>query len=201
MVGGNVMYPVMLNVENKLCTVIGGGKVALRKAKKLLSSGAKVKAVSPAFCGSFDGVEKVKKYYEPSDLSGSFLVIAATDDSALNRQIASDAKSQNILVSLVDDAELSDFISAASYSNQDITLAVSTNGKFPLLAKELCKIKSNDLDSISTILPLLEEYRIKIIENYGDSKKELLEYMLSDEIITCAKKDTELFKRKMEEKL
>lgn len=195
------MYPVMLNVENRLCTVIGGGRVALRKTKKLAESGAKVRVIAKDFIDGFGEFETIRKPYESTDINNSFLVIAATDDVLLNRQIADDAKARNVLMSLADSTDFSDFISTASRAEGDITLAVSTSGKFPLLAKELCKIKSADLSSLSNILPLLEEYRKRIINGSGDNKKELLGYMLSDEMLEAAKSNAPLFRKKMEEKL
>lgn len=195
------MYPVMLNVEGKKCVVIGGGSVALRKAAKLRNCGAEVIAVSPEFCGSFDGIEKIKKRYEPSDIAGSFLVIAATDDKDLNLEIAADAKRQNILVSLADNAEISDFVSPASRNIGDITLAVSTNGKFPALSKKLCDILSEDIGFYNDILPTLEKYREKIIAEYGDSKQEIISYMVSDEMLDTARKDLPFFEQKIKEKI
>ncbi len=195
------MYPVMLNVKGKKCVVIGGGSVALRKAAKLRSRGAEVIAVSPEFFGNFDGIEKIKKRYEPSDIAGSFLVIAATDDKDLNLEIASDAKKQNILVSLADNAEISDFVSPASHDIGDITLAVSTNGKFPALSKKLCDIMSEDIGFYNDILPTLEKYREKIIAEHGDSKQEIISYMVSDEMLDTARRDLPLFEQKIKEKI
>lgn len=201
MAGGNVMYPVMLNISGKKCVIIGGGKTALRKARKLAASGAAVTAVSPNFCGGFDCAEKIQKRYDKSDIIGAFLVIVATDNKSLNRQIAADAREKNILVSLADDAEHSDFISAASAAAGDLTVSVSTNGKLPLLAKRLCAEKSADIDFYNSILPLLEKYRQIIIANHGDTKQELINYMLSDEMLEIARRDTALFEDKIKEKI
>lgn len=193
------MYPVMLNVSGKLCTIIGGGRIALRKARKLIQSGANVNVISLEFCDGFDGVEKTKKSYETSDLDNSFLVIAATDNSELNKKIANDANSKNILVSLVDDINLSDFVSPASTRSGDVTISVSTNGKFPALAKKLCKIKSDDLSLYSKIIPILEKYRQQIISENRDTKSEIISKMISDEMLEFAKEDITLFEQKLKE--
>lgn len=195
------MYPVMLDVRGKKCVVIGGGSVALRKAAKLRSCGAEVTAVSPEFCGDFEGIEKIKKRYEPSDIAGSFIVIAATDDKDLNSQIAADAKNLKILVSLADNAEMSDFMSPASRDIGDITLSVSTNGKLPALSKKLCDILSEDIGLYNDILPVLEKYRKEIIAKHGDSKHEIISYMVSDEMLDIARKDLLLFEQKIKEKI
>lgn len=193
------MYPIMLNIEGRKCTIIGGGKVALRKAKKLRKYGGNVTAVAPEFCAGFDNINTIQKLYEPTDITNSFIVIAATNDKKLNAKIAQDAKTQNILVSLADSSEQSDFFSACTRTSGNISVSVSTNGKFPLLSKKLCEIKSSDLEFYNSILPTLEKYRKKITAKNGDIKKNLLEYMVSDKMLEIAKKDIALFENRIKE--
>lgn len=195
------MYPVMLNIYGRKCTIIGGGKAALRKAEKLREYGGAVTAVAPEFTAGFDNINTIQKCYTAEDIENSFLVIAATNDRELNKQIAADAKSMNILVSLADDGGASDFILPASRSIGDITLSVSTDGKFPLLSKKLCSIKSEDLTLYNSILPILEKYRQRIIAGNYSGKKDLLEYMISDEMLETARGDVTLFEQKIKEKL
>ena len=196
-----MMYPIMLNIESRQCTVIGGGKVALRKAKKLKACGGAVTAIAPEFVEGFDGIKTIRKHYSVDDIENSFLVIAATNDRELNLQIAKDAKSLNILVSLADDSGASDFVSPAATAVGDITLSISTNSKFPLLAKKLCTVKSADLVLYNSILPILEKYRHQIISENGDTKRDLLEYMISDEMLETSRRDITLFEQKIKEKL
>lgn len=194
-----MMYPVMMNLKDKKCIVIGGGKTALRKAKKLTECGAEVTAVSPAFCDGFEELNiicKIKEY-DKNDLIGAFLSIAATDSREVNLKIREDAKALGILVSLADAPELSDFISPASRSDGGITVAVSTNGAFPLLSKKLCEIKSEDISLYSAILPLLEKCRRKITAENGDTK--VLNALISEEMLELAKKDIVLFEKRIEE--
>lgn len=193
------MYPVMLNIEGRKCTIIGGGKVALRKAKKLKEYGGDVTAVASEFCAGFDNINTIQKFYEPSDITNSFLVIAATNDKNLNIKIAQDAKHQNILVSLTDNSELSDFISSCTHTSGDISVSISTSGKFPLLSRKLCEIKSHDLKFYDSILPILEKYRQKIIAENRDTKKELLECLISDDMLEIAKANIEQFENKIKE--
>lgn len=194
-----MMYPVMLNLKDKMCVVIGGGKTALRKAKKLRECGAEITVVSPAFCEGFEELNIVckTKEYDKSDLDGIFLAIAATDSREVNLKIREDAKALGILVSLVDAPELSDFVSPASKSDGNITIAVSTNGAFPLLSKKLCEIKSEDISLYSAILPILKKQRRKIIADNGDTKK--LNVLISEEMLELAKKDISLFEKRIEE--
>ena len=104
------MFPIMLNIRGRKCTVAGGGNVAERKVKTLLKYGADVTAVSPVFKDGFPNVKRLEKEYSSSDIENSFLVIAATDNKEVNQTIYNDAKKRNILVSLSDDTEHSDFI-------------------------------------------------------------------------------------------
>ena len=104
------MFPIMLNIHGRKCTVAGGGNVAERKVKTLLKYGADVTAVSPVFKDRFPNVKRLEKEYSSSDIENSFLVIAATDNKEVNQTIYNDAKKRNILVSLSDDTEHSDFI-------------------------------------------------------------------------------------------
>lgn len=90
----NFHYPAMLRVAGKNCVIIGGGTVAARKLAKLLDASANVTVVAPLFC---DEVQKlasaqsctlIKDYYKPEYLQNAFVVIAATDNKAVNRQIS-----------------------------------------------------------------------------------------------------------------
>lgn len=89
-------YPVSLNIDNKLCVVVGGGRVAQRKINSLLHSGAKVRLVSPCLVRGVgkivedNGIEHIRDYYRSKFLNGAALVIAATDNKAVNEKVAHD---------------------------------------------------------------------------------------------------------------
>ena len=187
------MFPIMLNIRGRKCTVAGGGNVAERKVKTLLKYGADVTAVSPVFKDRFPNVKRLEKEYSSSDIKNSFLVIAATDNKEVNQTIYNDAKKRNILVSLSDDTEHSDFILPS--------ISVSTNGKSPALAKKISQIKSNDLELYASILPIIEKYRSILISESRDTKKEILNFMVSDEMLEIAKESLELYEQKIKEKI
>ena len=136
-------YPVFLNVRGKRCVVVGGGEVALRKAEVLLEHDAMVEVVSPTLCPELIQLAKAKvisvlsRDWEPRDLKGAFMVIAATAESNTNKEIASEAKQQKILVNVVDNAEQSDFIVPSCLHRGDLSIAVSTTGKSPALARKV----------------------------------------------------------------
>ena len=133
------MYPIMLNVKDRICTIIGGGKAAHIKAASLIREGAKVRIVSPGLNADFAGISHIAKRYQKSDLIGSFIVIAATYNEELNRQIISDASDLGILSLNASNSENSDFIPMAHISDGDVTIAVSTGGAYPMLAKKICE--------------------------------------------------------------
>jgi precorrin-2 dehydrogenase/sirohydrochlorin ferrochelatase len=133
-------YPVCLDIAGKQCLVVGGGKVALRKALDLLEAGAKVRAVAPQFIEAFRkscGIELCRKAYDSADLRDCALVIAATDSEDVNRRVCEDARLARVLVNVVDAPELCDFIVPATLRRGDMTISVSTGGASPSLARKI----------------------------------------------------------------
>lgn len=136
-------YPVILNIQDRKCLVVGGGLVALRKAQMLLEHGAKVLSVSPAFCQEMNTLAKdnviriIQREYDVADLDEAFLVIAATDNARVNNKVAVEAKKKGILVNVVDRPDISDFIVPSFFTRGDIIVAVSTSGKSPALARKI----------------------------------------------------------------
>jgi precorrin-2 dehydrogenase/sirohydrochlorin ferrochelatase len=136
-------YPVFLNLDGRKCTVFGGGEVALRKVKMLSDFGAEVTVISPALCPGLAGladrkaINALRRDYQPSDLKGAFIAIAATDDRDINTAIASEARELGVLVNVVNVPELCDFIVSAYVRRGDVTIAVSTAGKSPALARKI----------------------------------------------------------------
>ena len=137
-------YPVNLNINNRSCLVVGGGKVATRKVETLLACGARVTVVSPEVCDAIeklaaasDRIAIVRRGYASNDLDGHFMVIGATSDMPLNRRISADAEKQNMLCNIADVPEVCNFILPAVIRRGDLIIAVSTSGKSPAFAKKL----------------------------------------------------------------
>lgn len=137
-----VYYPVLLNLKGKKIIVVGGGKVAERKALPLLRSGAKVTVISPE-CTERLKKENLRKHiqyvprrYKKGDLKNAFLVIAATDSAETNRKISEDAP---YLVNVVDKPLLCNFIVPSVVRRGPLTIAVSTSGISPSLARTIRK--------------------------------------------------------------
>jgi precorrin-2 dehydrogenase/sirohydrochlorin ferrochelatase len=136
-------YPVFLDVKERRCVVCGGGNVALRKVEALLRAGAAVEVIAPDVCPELAemAAEKqitiIDREYREGDLNDAFVVIAATDDREANRRIARDARDHHSLVNAVDDAGCSDFIVPSAVTRGELTIAVSTGGRSPALARKL----------------------------------------------------------------
>ena len=139
----SLFYPLFLDLRGRQCLVVGGGQVALRKVKALLECGASVKVVSPELCHEMSDLarcsemEVVLRGYETADLRGVLVVIAATNDAEVNKKVAAEGRDRGILVNIVDDLEKSVFIAPAYVRRGDVTIAVSTGGRSPALARRI----------------------------------------------------------------
>jgi len=137
------LYPIFLNLADKKCLVIGGGKVAQRKIETLLEYKAQVMVVSPSATDSINDWAERKlitweaRLFEPSDLDHVFMVFIATGDSRTNKEIAALCRDRDIMVNAVDDPENCDFYVPAILRRESLCIAVSTEGKSPLLAAKL----------------------------------------------------------------
>ena len=171
----NIYYPAFIDLENKKTVVVGGGKVAERKIFGLLDTGAKVTVVSPKITKRIER-EKQKirlchicRGYRKSDLKEAFLVIAATDDRDLNERVSREAP---CLVNVVDVPKLCNFIVPSTMKRGPLTIAVSTGGVSPALARSLRK----ELEKIygcefSGYMKTLQKIRGQAMTMIKDGKK------------------------------
>lgn len=136
-------YPVSLNIKGKLCTVIGGGKVAERKVKNVLFCGGKVKVISPELTSKLAKMARQKKInyikaeYRSVILKRAYFVFAATSIRKINSKIAREAKKLGILVNVCDSVRESTFILPAVLRKKGLTIAVSTDGLSPRKAVKI----------------------------------------------------------------
>jgi siroheme synthase-like protein len=149
-------YPVFLNLTGRRCIIIGGGQIAEGKISKLLDSGAKIVVISPdatqgirRFAETGD-VELDLRKYQPGDLKGAFLVIAATNDRVVNQEIFEEAETLGVLLNAVDDLPRCSFIAPSIVESGPVAIAISTGGASPALARKLRETLtgSSDLDWI-----------------------------------------------------
>jgi precorrin-2 dehydrogenase len=132
-------YMACLDLEGRRALVVGGGAVGLEKAAGLAACGARVTVVSPELEAGFAEleVEWLPREYEPGDLDGAFLVVAATSDRTVNERVRDDAEARSMLCNVADVPDLCNFILPAVHREGPIAVAVSTGGASPALAKRL----------------------------------------------------------------
>lgn len=131
------MYPIFMRLRGLRVVVIGGGKVAARKAAGLAATGARVRVIAPRVARGIAAAEIERRRYRPGDLAGVALAFAATDDRAVNHAVALEARRRRIPVNVADMAEECTFLVPARVRRGDIEIAISTGGRSPRLAKEL----------------------------------------------------------------
>jgi uroporphyrin-III C-methyltransferase/precorrin-2 dehydrogenase/sirohydrochlorin ferrochelatase len=132
--------PIFVNIKGKPCLVVGGGEVAKRKAGVLLEAGAKVCVVAPeidAELANQKGINPVVAYFDAKYLDGMVLVIAATNDREVNKQVSALAQNRSIPVNVVDDPELCSFIMPAILDRSPLMIAFSSGGASPVLTRML----------------------------------------------------------------
>ena len=126
-----VFLPLNIRVDDKRLLFVGGGKIALHKIRTIEQYTRNITILAPVISDELreKGFTEICKEYEASDLDGFFLVYASTNDHAVNRRIRDDAAFRGIMVNVVDNRDLSDFISPAIIRKDEMTIAVSSNGQ------------------------------------------------------------------------
>ena len=137
------LFPAFLKLENRQVIIIGGGSLAESKLPTLLEAGARVRIISPRLNPSLTAQVRAHnldwwpKLYEPGDLAGAFLVIAATSIPEVNAAVFREAEARNILCNAVDDIDHCHFYYGSIVQRGDLQIAISTNGKSPALAQRI----------------------------------------------------------------
>lgn len=180
--------PINLDVRNKVVIVVGGGDVAGRKVLSLIDAGALVTVIAPHLNDALrqllaaNRIIHLARNYADGDLAEAFLVIAATDDNAVNRAVAKEARMRSILADIADTPELGSFTMPAVMSRGDLVITVSTSGKSPALAKKI----REELEEVFGIeygatLRLLGGIREKLLTEKGNSayNKSLLSQLVA----------------------
>lgn len=136
-------YPVYLDLRGRSCVVVGGGEVASRKVESLLAAGARVTVVSPALTPALAALAETHEIlhharpYRHGDLAGAALAYAATGDEAVHADVAAEAASAGAWLNVVDRPQLCSFIVPAVVTRGPVSVAVSTGGASPALARRL----------------------------------------------------------------
>ena len=143
--GKAMLYPIMLDMKDRRCVVVGGGRIAHQKLVTLVRTGADIEVVAPQINPEVEELEKKKllhitrREYRSQDIDEAFVVFGATNNRKVNERISQDAKERKILVNIVDTPDLCVFQVPASVKRDNLIIAISTKGKSPAVAKKLRK--------------------------------------------------------------
>lgn len=183
-------YPIYLEMSGRRAVVIGAGAVAVRKVEALAEAGARVTVVAEHFGAGIEealallNVETVISRYHKDFLVAATLVIAATNNTELNRRIYEDCQELEILCNVVDQPQLCDFFVPAVVKRGDLQIAVGTEGQCPAYAGHLRqKLEELFTETHGRFVDELAKARSRIIEAIpdGDRRKALLGKLASDE--------------------
>jgi precorrin-2 dehydrogenase/sirohydrochlorin ferrochelatase len=170
------LYPVNLNVANRLCVVIGGGSVAFRKVKSLLDCAGVVRIVSPYVEPGLkkiilkNQVEWFEREYAKGDLQGAFLAFAATSDPDVQLQVKEEARKYQVILNSADDPVGSDFHVPAHFRRGKMLVTVSTGGGSPAMSKQIRERLELDFGSeYEVVVDLLAMIREDVVSSEVDS--------------------------------
>src|SRR5262245_5092574 len=183
-----MFFPVYLNLTGKRVVVIGGGEVAERKVASLSGSGAAITVVSPTLTPQLlrlaesNLIQWQKRKFMSGDCSGAALILSATNDPTISREVWEEAKKAGILINTADQPSLCDFIMPAVVRRGDLAVAISTGGASPALAATL-REKLSDMfgPEYGELLEMLSRARSEIQQRFPDEgDRKALHYRLLD---------------------
>lgn len=170
-------YPVNLDITGRHVLVVGAGPVGARKVAGLNAAGAVVTVVSPQAVAEIVDASAAghirwhRREYQRGEVASYRLVITATNDTAVNAQVARDADAANVFVNSADDPENCTFILPAVVTRGDLQLTASTNGRSPAFAQWVRRqLEQQYTDLHARVLDLLSEVRLEARQQYGTSE-------------------------------
>lgn len=185
-------YPICLDIRDRPCLVVGGGAVAARKVRGLLAAGARVRLISPAIEPELKALARngqiqwEARPYQSGDARGMFLAFGATDQPAVNQELARDARTQGVLCNLADNGRDSDFTLPAVVRQGPLQVAIATAGASPGLARRIRKeLQGRFGPEYSRFLTLMGRIRKRLLEQEIDPKghKILFDRLLDSELL------------------
>ena len=163
------LFPLFADLHDRPVLLVGGGAIAERKAQLLLDAGARLSVGAPTLTATLQAwcsagrIAHLPGPFQPGWMSGQRLVIAATDDVAVNRQVAAAAEAHNVFVNVVDSVELSSFQVPATVHRTPLVIAISSGGAAPMLARRVRERLEASLEqSLGPLARLLEGFRSRI---------------------------------------
>ena len=163
-------FPILINIDKFPCLVVGGGKVAYRKVLSLKEFKADVTLISPKYCKPLVELAKegkiniINKSYSKEYIKDFKIVFSATNNPKINKTVHKDCQSEGILLNVVDNLPLCDFILPANVKRGSLTISISSQGKAPFYLKEIKK----------KLIQLFPLYYADIIELADNFRKQLL---------------------------
>ena len=169
----NPLYPVFFKLDKLQLLIVGAGVVGHEKLSFMLKSSpnANITVIADWISPAVEALAKqyplqlnfIKKLFEPTDVVGFNLIVAATNIPTVNKAVHHAAKAAGILVNVADTPDLCDFYLGAIVTKGNLKIAISTNGKSPTFAKRLRQLLENSLsDDVNTTLELLQEFRNRL---------------------------------------
>lgn len=188
----SIYYPINLYLKNKKCLIVGGGSVAERKVLTLLEYEASIELISPKITPVLaklvhdKSICYIDRRYKKGDVKGAMLVIVATNDALLNKQIASEAEDRNCLINVVDCPALCNFIVPSIVRRGDLQISIGTDGTCPALAKRIRK----DLEVIfderyEEFLKLAKKVRNEVKNRIQDinKRKDIMNHLVYSDLL------------------
>jgi hypothetical protein len=183
MQSGNNLFPIFLKLEHLNTLVVGGGNVGLEKISALLRNspqakvtlvGREIRAELREFVADYPQVIILERAYEPTDLEDKQLVVCATDNPGLHREIRQQAHERGILVNVADTPAECDFYLGSIVQKGDLKIAISTNGKSPTIAKRLKETLNETLpDELNDLLQNMPAIRAKLGGDFSEKVRTL----------------------------
>lgn len=193
------LFPLFMDLNGKKCVCIGGGNVAARKVHVLLVFDVDITVISPETCKQLEelscsgSVRILEREYCVEDLEGAFMVIAATQDRKINKQIHDDSVNRNILVNVADSPEECTFTFPSVVKRDDLVIGITTSGSYPAFTKSVReRIERLFPGYYGNVLKVLKEFRKKALQGIPDphKRKEAIEEMLN-QVFLCGDNLTE----------
>lgn len=190
------LLPIFVSLAGRPIVVVGAGRVAAEKIGTLIATGARLKVVAPAAVeevsqlAAAGRIEWIKRCFEPRDLDGMALAVAATDDGTVNAAVHDEARRRGLLANSVDDIPNCDFFFASVVRRGALQVAISTEGKSPALAQRLRKeIDAALPEDVGAWLDELGTLRREVLANLpGSEERRQLLHTLAERPL-CAAED------------
>lgn len=186
------LYPINLNIDGRLCVIVGAGAVAARKLNALLPCAPKIRVISPELCTEVrelvetNNLEWLPRAYQRGDLHGAALAFALTDRPEVQRQITLEARERGIPINVADNPAACTFQTAATVRRGDLLICVSTSGGSPALAaairKELASQFGPEYGDLVKLLTMIRQPTVGSSDSQ-ENQRLFLEHLLKSNVL------------------